>query len=103
MIRDAPRAALLTMRIYDLAARTDLILSGPPKRASRRPQKDCATTLAMRLHSTCDDRDRRPFGDDVVELHEQRFERAGRRRGHRYLHLHRFDHHKFIASCEGFF
>jgi hypothetical protein len=66
-----------------------------------RPQKDCATTLAMRLHSTRNDRDRLTFGDDIIELDEKRLDRTRRRRGHRYLHLHGFDHHNFIAIRNG--
>ncbi|KJC52152.1 hypothetical protein UP06_03735 [Bradyrhizobium sp. LTSP857] len=53
------------------------------------------------VSSARNDRDRLSFGNDIVELDEQRCDRAGCRRGHRYLHLHGFDHHNFIAIRNG--
>lgn len=53
--------------------------------------------ISTKCVSTRDDRYGLAFGDDIVEFHEKRFDRAGRRRGHRYLHLHRFDNCNVIA------
>jgi hypothetical protein len=53
------------------------------------------------MQSVRDDRDRLSFGDDIVELDEQRFDRAARGRGHRYLHLHGFDDYNVIAIRNG--
>jgi hypothetical protein len=52
MVRDAPKAALLTMRVYDFAATQDLILRRPPKRPSRRMaagETALARLLTMRV------------------------------------------------------
>src|SRR4051794_3866012 len=47
----------------------------------------------LRLH----ERDNLSFGDDIVDLHEQRFELSRGGRGDRDFHLHRFDKSDIVA------
>src|SRR5215831_7835445 len=54
MVRDAPQAALLTMRVRDFAAKQDLILRSPPKAGVSKdgPQRDrspCSFPYAIAL------------------------------------------------------
>jgi len=52
-------------------------------------------------HSTRDDRDRLSLGNDIVQLDEQRGDRAACGGGDWYFHLHGLDNYNVVAICNG--
>ncbi|MGY4291730.1 hypothetical protein ACVWXO_010996 [Bradyrhizobium sp. LM2.7] len=71
MVRDAPQAALLTMRVQEFVVTQDLILRSPPKggRLEGWPHKDRSTPYA--LQHLLDMGDRRFRLDAVAEIEDQ--------------------------------
>ncbi|MCS3448785.1 hypothetical protein M2222_002394 [Bradyrhizobium elkanii] len=63
-----------------------------PDRLSRPDGKDGISGL--------DDRDRLAFGNDIVDLDQNRLDFACCRRRDRYFHLHRFDERNLVAIAD---
>ena len=72
------------------------------QRALKPAQAPLFAAVAARneARSGLDDRERLAFGDDVVDLDQDRFQLAGRGRSHRDFHLHGFDERDVVAIAD---